>query len=611
MKILMIGNGFDIEHGLPTRYVDFLSFVSEFQKIYKELEKHSIKVKDIDSEYFKSLFSDNESLIVAALVKLTFENLWIKYFQIVHKMHLKNRENWIDFEGEISEVIRVLDSAIKFYGSEEKEDSSNSVLPKYMINRLKWVMGEDKILERNNIRKCITKLLYDLERLICALEIYIWDYIDFTRYYGTNIEYYNPDINEILPDAVLSFNYSDTYRRVYGYKRKNIEYDFIHGKAKNNLCHPLNIDDLLEKSNLVLGIDDYLSNDSKEIDFIAFKKYYQRIYKRTGNQYKKWLKQIHEKREESLLYIFGHSLDETDGDILRDLINDDKIQTIIFYKNKKVLGQQIANLVKVLSRDKVIEKVYGQNPSIKFIQQKEQQKIEESSFEIVADISRLEQIYKFNGNDAQDILVKIKRKIGDKQLRYFYSQRDVISLYDVLQRIGLSKQYRNQLLNIAYELMPSGILKKAVQYSYENWEHIEYDNSRGCDYYTMSFIDSINKYNKKNFVREGEYLETFYEGFEEIKRSVLNKKNIDKDNFIEIINHIFYMFHDPSINIEELWEVLVKVAIGPAREIAKDTLKELIEESDNELDIIRYHHLNSEIEINEYFAMQRNLNEED
>ena len=342
-----------------------------------------------------------------------------------------------------------------------------------------------------------------------------------------------------------------------------------------------------------------------------FKKYYQRIYKRTGNQYKKWLKQIHEKREESILYIFGHSLDETDGDILRDLINDDKIQTIIFYKNKKILGQQIANLVKVLSRDKVIEKVYGHNPSIKFIQQKEQQKIEGSSFEIVADISRLEQICKFNGNDAQDILVKIKRKIDDKQLHYFYSQREVISLYDVLQRIGLPKQYRNQLLNIAYELMPSGILKEAVQYSYENWEHIEYDNSRGCDYYTMSFIDSINKYNKKNFVKEVEYLETFYEGFEKIKKSVLSRKNIDKDNFIEIINHIFYMFHDPSINIEELWEVLVKVAIGPASEIAKDTLKELIEESDNELDIIRYHHLKSEIEINEYFAMQRNLNKED
>lgn len=98
----MIGNGFDIEHGLATRYVDFLSFVGEFQKIYKELEKHSIKVKDIDSVYFKSLFSDNESLIVDALVKLTFENLWIKYFQIVHKMHLKNKENWIDFESEIS-----------------------------------------------------------------------------------------------------------------------------------------------------------------------------------------------------------------------------------------------------------------------------------------------------------------------------------------------------------------------------------------------------------------------------------------------------------------------------------------------------------------------------
>lgn len=30
------------------------------------------------------------------------------------------------------------------------------------------------------------------------------------------------------------------------------------------------------------------------MDFIEFKKYYQRIYKKTGNEYKKWLKQIDE-----------------------------------------------------------------------------------------------------------------------------------------------------------------------------------------------------------------------------------------------------------------------------------------------------------------------------
>ena len=44
MQILMIGNGFDIEHKLPTQYKDFLQFTEEFLKIYasgkrKEEEK--------------------------------------------------------------------------------------------------------------------------------------------------------------------------------------------------------------------------------------------------------------------------------------------------------------------------------------------------------------------------------------------------------------------------------------------------------------------------------------------------------------------------------------------------------------------------------------------
>jgi len=31
MNILIIGNGFDLAHGLPTKYTDFLEYVKEFQ----------------------------------------------------------------------------------------------------------------------------------------------------------------------------------------------------------------------------------------------------------------------------------------------------------------------------------------------------------------------------------------------------------------------------------------------------------------------------------------------------------------------------------------------------------------------------------------------------
>lgn len=34
-NILVIGNGFDIAHGLPTAYEDFLKFVQNFQEYQK------------------------------------------------------------------------------------------------------------------------------------------------------------------------------------------------------------------------------------------------------------------------------------------------------------------------------------------------------------------------------------------------------------------------------------------------------------------------------------------------------------------------------------------------------------------------------------------------
>ena len=34
MKILLIGNGFDLEHGLPTSYMDFLDFCQRVERIY-------------------------------------------------------------------------------------------------------------------------------------------------------------------------------------------------------------------------------------------------------------------------------------------------------------------------------------------------------------------------------------------------------------------------------------------------------------------------------------------------------------------------------------------------------------------------------------------------
>jgi hypothetical protein len=142
---------------------------------------------------------------------------------------------------------------------------------------------------------------------------------------------------------------------------------------------------------MVLGIDEYLDPErmNKEISYIAFKKYYQRIYKGTGCEYRDWIykmkegaKSIEQKLRKEYpvqipfikftndarhkLYIFGHSLDITDQDILRELILNDNVYTTIFYMNKNDLKRKIANLVKVIGQDELIRRTGGSTKTIEF-----------------------------------------------------------------------------------------------------------------------------------------------------------------------------------------------------------------------------------------------------
>lgn len=606
MNILMIGNGFDIEHDLPTKYIDFLKYVKDFNEAYLLAKSIPKGVENVKDEYFKNLLAD-DSRISKLLKTYTDNNLWIEYFETIHQEHLKNKENWIDFESEISSIIQALDGLIKYYDNIHINGNENKSLYYYYIEKLSLIIDKYNLNE-DVIKSNIPLLANDLSRLICALEIYIADFVD-----NKKIVYFNPDIDKIFPDAVISFNYSDTYRRVYAYNRENIKYDFLHGRAdKRNFSHAFTnkeeyVKKCLEKNNMVLGIDEYLEDNrkSKEVDFISFKKYYQRIYKQTGNKYKVWLEEIsNNPKDENILYIFGHSLDVTDGDVLRDLIKHPQIKTVIYYKSKLQLGQQIANLVKVLDSDTVIEKVYGQNQTIEFREQSERKVINGSEFEIFSDTVMLENIYKINAIDSSFLLAKIRNKIDNKEYTYFHSQESVITLFDVVQKVGLDKLYASKLLNIAYELIDNKGQGKPVQFSDDNWCYMDFRNVFECDSKTKKFIEKINNYNKKNFIMDECFLETYEDGLVEFQRLVKDKTEINKDKYVEILEHILYMFNDRSADMKKLWRILIEVSVGPAKKISKSILKDLIKASTDSYKIFNYNYLLSQIEIDEYYMMQ-------
>ncbi len=380
MEVLVIGNGFDIAHGLPTKYENFLDYMESFINIYcngRIGQKGALyNVSKPKYESIDRLRFENEEL-ATELYNMIRNNRWISY--IVSKRDGIG-DTWIDFERVISSVICPLEK-----GTDTQESRMNA-------NTIIRDLGFDLSDARSGYGACISsyikdELEHDLMRLIRALEIYISFYVD-------NLEVADPDqiISEIHPDRVLSFNYSNTYERLYSSNLKN-GVSFLHGKAdvKNSFdsC----------KTNIVLGINDELDkmNEDDRLDFISFKKYYQRIVKSTDNSYLMWCDQfaedwnrLDENDKENVrryisnyigssteampegincVRIFGHSLDVTDKDVLRRLICNDNTRTVIYYHDKSARERQVRNLVRVIGKEELIKRTGGLTRTICFVPQ--------------------------------------------------------------------------------------------------------------------------------------------------------------------------------------------------------------------------------------------------
>ncbi len=432
MDILLIGNGFDLAHGLPTKYHDFLDFIRIVKDIVifnKKCEK--IKGESVNSKMKELLIDKRDTIYDQRKMwkELVEDNLWINYF-LDQEDHLK--DHWIDFEKEISEVIKDLEKAME-------NKVPNDLLYHLNINNRhlkpriteKYYLSPEEVIVFQNLssKGIITyqmwkdRLLTDLHKLIRALEIYLTDFVE-----QMEIEEFSPDIWNIVADQrpdqttgrmvtfckVLNFNYTNTYLKVYlsRYKEKRTyenfskHIDYIHGKAQ--------ADNKMEANNMVLGIDEYLSKKkrNKYLFYIGFKKYFQRIHKQTGCKYKDWIDQIKktdQERKERIsilqrelkrnqgkevegyhtreelnklkkapkhhLYIFGHSLDITDKDILKELILYENVNTTIFYPDQDELGRKISNLVEIIGQKELIRRTGGDVATIKFVPQKKMQKL--------------------------------------------------------------------------------------------------------------------------------------------------------------------------------------------------------------------------------------------
>lgn len=411
--ILILGNGFDLAHGLPTRYSDFLEFCQRVTTIWtyrgsskdrKTLEAYNERwiqnwntentIRDsiieafINRSYIEGpdgvyrAASENEKLL--EIYECLNDNVWYDYLQALYEKHCMRGENWIDFESEIRFIIKsvdentlsltdvwseVIEKAIGPLGNQRLEIFKDTL--KFSQYSKRKNLGQDY---KPTVRDFREKSFVDLEHLTRAFELYLIAFVE-----KISINERIPEIVDLNPDYVITFNYTNTYERLY---KKGKVYH-IHGKTDET--RPA------EENNMVLGIDEYWMGDEKneKTNFTIFKKFSQRIQKHTGNAGYKYLREIQKIFREngdswhgvadtsivhpdrvSYVYVFGHSLDVTDKDILSSFIGDDSTAVTVYCRDRGTEGELIANTIQLISEEKLLDKSNHAPEKLKYILQK-------------------------------------------------------------------------------------------------------------------------------------------------------------------------------------------------------------------------------------------------
>ena len=368
-RILIIGNGFDIAHGLPTKYADFMEFAKYFLYIYSienmkdALSKYKLSIPDSFpfKETLVSLFATRKALTTTnddgtrtTTVSLSPEylnnmaqnltnNLWYEYFSRIIDKKLIIGNNWIDFEQEIAVVIKWLSDHVSSLDTAYTE----------VCNRLYQDINSDpriavlyeicihiRAQEITILSDFIFRLYTDLNRITAALSVYL-------KYF---VEALTPNRIELFEntsfDSVLSFNYTHTYEKLYS--TDSTEICYIHGECGSS--DPASC-------NMVIGIRNYDgTNNSSSVNTVSFDKFAQRVQKGTDKSYVPWIDRL--KKESSDLaaflshfpakekngirypeiYIYGHSLNEFDIDILKEFLIQNNTRLYLYpYGDKEDL----------------------------------------------------------------------------------------------------------------------------------------------------------------------------------------------------------------------------------------------------------------------------------
>jgi hypothetical protein len=167
MNILIVGNGFDLSHYLPTKYDHFMvamQAIENWEELkgdmgFDDLFGSLYEKENYFFSYTKAMYKTDEIKIsvkkIEELKNQLKENVWYQYFA----EHKKNNINtWIDFENKINEALLLVRDIILEYRSLYEVDS-------YRVN----LIGISPV--QKNTYRSVMKLIKEKLEMLLTLKV--------------------------------------------------------------------------------------------------------------------------------------------------------------------------------------------------------------------------------------------------------------------------------------------------------------------------------------------------------------------------------------------------------------------------------------------------------
>ena len=364
-KILITGNGFDLNIGLPTSYNDFIKILSYISGKNKEINFHSIFSNSNDYRNILEKFSkfefDNER--IAQLKNQLDHNLWFTFFSKEYEI-----DTWIDFENRIEYVLNKLFTSLEYlqknvfskgsiksktliYNSDTFNNDyelihvlANFSIVSFNVN-YQITLNDDFLKRRYNfytgidISKITKLLISELQKFKSIFNQYFEIFI-FPLYENFKIELDKDYYNNI--DYHYTFNYTPTFDKLFKLSKQT---RFLHGKINS------------VNNRIVLGINEIPSNTTDKRFFLPFTKYYQKLNNETDYIFLEELKM--DRKADFMFLFFGHSLDRSDRDYVNEVfdfvnnLNGVFKKIIIIYHNTTSKAQLLINLLDIRGKEDI------------------------------------------------------------------------------------------------------------------------------------------------------------------------------------------------------------------------------------------------------------------